>query len=126
MIVHYAICDHCGQQNEINKETRAFQASLKVHDLTHHNFNDSFTNQWASSTKKDSKSASGFVDFINLTFCDKECFVYYLNERMTENGQISLTQEELKSLEEKEPSEIQSLKKALKTLENMAGGIDVP
>lgn len=59
------------------------------------------------------------TDLLNATFCDRECFVEFLKDRMTENGLIKLSEEEIQQAEEETEKEIKSMKKSiLKDLED--------
>ena len=123
MIQHLAICSQCGNQSEIDKNTNAFQTVLKVYGLKDHSFNDSFGNNWLSGPKRATTTSPDQVDWINECFCDRDCFIEYLKQKMLDGGMIQMSQEEFKQMEEEQPKEIKELRrvaKALSDLENMA------
>ena len=123
MITHNAICDRCGNQTEVTSVSSCFQIVLKVYTLSAHPWNDTFGNNWGTS-KKSTSSSEDKVDWINSTFCDKECFVEYLKEKMLDNGLIQQTEKEMEEMEKGFPEvkELKRVAKALKELENMASG----
>lgn len=122
MITHQSICKTCGNQTEIDQNTKSFQAVLKVYPLKEHSFNDTFgDNSWFAGNKK-TTSLADQIDWINESFCDKECFIEYLKEKMTDGGTLKLSQEEIEQLEEEQPEvkEIKRISKTLRDLEQMA------
>ena len=119
MLIHSSICKECGNQTEIDKHSKCFQIVVKSYILSQHNFNDRFTNDWTASTKK-STTPTGQVDWINESFCDRDCLVEYLKQHMLDNGMIKLTEEELKQMEEDQPKEMKSVANALRELEQMS------
>ena len=62
------------------------------------------------------------IDWINESFCDRECFIEYLKEKMTDCGVFKLSQEEIEQMEEEQPEikEIKRVSKALNELEQRA------
>lgn len=119
MILHQSICDECGNITEINKGCKSFQIVLKSYPLGDHSFNDTFGNQWSSAGPKKTIASDGQVDWINSTFCDSECFIEYLKNKMTNNGLLQLSKEELQQLEDDQPKEIKELKKVAKALRDL-------
>ena len=103
MILHQAICDQCGNVTEISDGAQCFQVVLKSFSLSDHNWNDRFGNSWAGQPKK--PSVIDQVDWCNSTFCDRECFVNFLNEKMLYNGMIKLNKEEMENLRGDRPEE---------------------
>ena len=89
MIQHNAICSQCGNVDEIDKNAKSFQAVLKVYRLAEHSFNDTFGNNWSSTKTK--ALPPDQTDFINSTFCDKNCYMEYIKQHMKQNGIILLT-----------------------------------
>ena len=119
MIVHFCVCDRCGTQTIIDKGTKAFQVVLKSYALSQHGFNDSFGNNW-NSTKK-SLLPTDQVDFINASFCDRECFLDFLKEKMLHNGMFHVTREELEKMEEDGKDEMQEIRNVAKQLRELEG-----
>lgn len=119
MIVHNSVCRQCGNETQIDRNTRSFQAVLKVYPLKDHTWNDQFGNNWGTTKKLISTDQ---IDWLNESFCDKECFVEYLKEKMMDNGTLKLSQEEIEQMEEEQPEvkEIKRVAKALRDLEQMA------
>ena len=124
MIQHNVICTQCGNISEIDKNSKSFQMVMKSYSLSEHNFNDTFGNSWSSGNKISKAGSLDRVDFVNSSFCDKDCFVEYLKQHMTDGGMIQMTKEEFEQSEEEQPKEIKELKriaKAMSDLETMAG-----
>lgn len=117
MITHQSICSHCGNQTEIDKNTESFQAVLKIYPLKDHSFNDSFSsgNNWLTNKKT---VLPDQIDWINESFCDKECFVEFLKEKMTDCGVFKLSQEEIEQMEEEHP-EVKEIKRVAKALNDL-------
>ena len=98
MILHYAACNQCGQQIEINEEnTIVFQARVQTILLHKHNFNDNFFKEISfGSVKREMTAVRETSDTVSGSFCDKQCFVEYVTDKMQDNGLFKLTTEEIR------------------------------
>lgn len=76
MIVHYNVCDQCGNQTQVDLsedgENKGFEFSFATQDLVACLEKDRF---------RTAKMKTG-------TFCDKDCLLEYLKAHIAENGQI--------------------------------------
>ena len=73
MIVHYNVCDHCGQQTQIedDKEQHGFEFFFYSLEL------------------KDSLKGNKFSPkFRSATFCQRECLVEFLKVNLEMNGRL--------------------------------------
>lgn len=102
---------------EINSDSKCFQAVLKIWDLSKHSFSDVFDHGWGGSSviKPKKTIETNETDNINETFCDKECFIQFLKEKMTDKGMIKLSEEEM----EEKKNRTEKPKSIIKQLNNM-------
>ena len=119
MITHQSICRECENQTEISKNSKSFQVVLKSFALSQHHFNDKFGNEWFASSTKKSTMLPDQVDWINESFCDRDCFIEYLKQHMLDNGMIKITQEELEQMEENQPKEVKEMKRVPSALRDL-------
>jgi hypothetical protein len=77
MIVHYNVCDQCGNQSQLDtaesESSGGFEFCFMIQDIVASLEHDKFR------SKQSMKS---------VTFCDKECLLEYLKLHLTENGQF--------------------------------------
>ncbi|MBI2449662.1 hypothetical protein HYV49_05190 [Candidatus Pacearchaeota archaeon] len=109
MIINYAACDHCGTQTEINEENKnVFQARIQTIILCRWKFNTNFFSEYWPK-ESDKSSDRGTKNNINLTFCDKECFIDYIKKTMTDNGTMRLSEDEIIAQEEQKEEVAQNI-----------------
>lgn len=118
MITHNVVCFQCSNVTEIDKNSNSFQVVLKSYKLAEHSFNDQFGNNWLSGKPK-LTSLPNQVDFVNSSFCDRECFIEYLKQHMTDDGMLQMTKDEIEQYEDQQPKEVKDLKRVSKALREL-------
>jgi hypothetical protein len=97
MIKHYCVCDKCGNQVEIDDENRnLFHCYVSSVPLIEHRFNNPDPSPgFAIAGFGELKLASTIKRQISLSFCDKQCFINYMQSNMNANGTFNYTKDEI-------------------------------
>jgi hypothetical protein len=74
MIVNFNVCDHCGNQKQIVSGSTGLDVTFHIQTVYE---------RIDSPHKFRTKDTNG-------TFCDKECFISYLKENLTNDGVIKV------------------------------------